>query len=71
MVRRLTGTLVEVGAKGLRVEDFAALVGGREPPQGKGVVSEWTAPASGLFLERVRYEGDPPLDPLTPAFPVR
>ena len=33
-------------------------------------IAEWTVPASGLFLERVRYPGDPPLAALAPAVPV-
>jgi tRNA pseudouridine38-40 synthase len=70
MVRRLTGTLVEVGAHALEVEDFSALLEGRTLPAKKGLVSEWTAPPSGLFLERVRYEGDPPLGAIAPAFAV-
>jgi tRNA pseudouridine38-40 synthase len=70
MVRRLAGALVEVGAGKLAVEDFAALVAGQELPPEKGVVSEWTAPPSGLFLERVRYEDDPPPPPLAPVFAV-
>jgi tRNA pseudouridine38-40 synthase len=32
--------------------------------------AEWTAPPSGLFLERVLYAGDPPLPPLEPVTPV-
>jgi tRNA pseudouridine38-40 synthase len=70
MVRRLTGTLVEVGAGELAVEDFSGLVEGRTLPAEKGLVSEWTAPPSGLFLERVRYEGDAPTSALAPAFAV-
>ena len=60
------GALVEVGSGTLGVEDFAALVAGR----GKAH-AEWTAPPSGLFLERVVYPGDPPLGPLAAAVPVR
>jgi len=70
MVRRLTGALVEVGANKLSIEDFAALVAAQPLAPEKGTVSEWTAPPSGLFLVRVRYEGDPPLGPVVPAFPV-
>jgi tRNA pseudouridine38-40 synthase len=70
MVRRLTGALVEVGARDLAAEDFAALIGGSETSSGKGPVSEWTAPPSGLFLAGVRYEGDPPPGPLDPVFAV-
>ena len=32
--------------------------------------AEWTAPPSGLFLERVIYAGDPPLPALAAAIPV-
>jgi tRNA pseudouridine38-40 synthase len=75
MVRRLTGALVRAGAGELELEDFAALLAadparlarpGRRPPQ----PAEWTAPPSGLFLERVLYPGDPPLPPLAETPPV-
>jgi len=52
MVRRLAGTLVRLGKGGLSLDQFQALVAA----EGENLkVSEWTAPASGLFLERVRY----------------
>jgi tRNA pseudouridine38-40 synthase len=70
MVRRLTGALVKVGTGELALEAFAGLVAGGAPPAGAGTVAEWTAPAAGLFLERVRYRGDPPLEPAVPAVPV-
>jgi tRNA pseudouridine38-40 synthase len=75
MVRRLTGALVRAGAGELDLDTFAALLAadparlslpGRRPPQ----PSEWTAPPSGLFLERVLYDGDPPLPPLAATPPV-
>jgi tRNA pseudouridine38-40 synthase len=53
MVRRLTGTLVKIGLGEVSVEEFAGLLGGRKNP--KLDVAAWTAPASGLFLEAVRY----------------
>jgi tRNA pseudouridine38-40 synthase len=53
MVRRLTGTLVKVGLHEVTVEQFAALIAGKKNP--KLDVAAWTAPASGLFLEGVRY----------------
>ena len=53
MVRRLVGVLVEVGRGGLEPSQVIALLGG-----GDGQVARLTAPASGLFLERVYYEGD-------------
>ncbi len=53
MVRRLTGALVEVGRGSLSVKAFGALLENysNEP-------AAWTAPPSGLFLERVLYAGE-------------
>jgi tRNA pseudouridine38-40 synthase len=53
MVRRLVGALVEVGRGNLSIEGLGALLENysNEP-------AAWTAPPSGLFLERVLYEGD-------------
>jgi len=66
MVRRLVGALVEVGRGNLTPAEFGRLLErpSREP-------AAWTAPPSGLFLERVLYHGDPPPGALAPAFPVR
>jgi len=66
MVRRLVGALVRVGSGELAADDVAALFAGKlELP-----VATWTAPPSGLFLERVLYEGDPPLGPPLPITPL-
>jgi len=73
MVRRITGALVEVGLGKLSPAEFEALVQAQSLPQKlhSYSVAAHTAPASGLFLERVLYdeEEDPGL--LTPAIPVR
>ena len=53
MVRRLTGTLVKVGLGEVSVEEVQALLNGKKNP--KLDIAAWTAPASGLFLESVRY----------------
>ena len=53
MVRRLVGVLVEVGRGGLTVEAASAMLRERS-----NAPARLTAPASGLFLERVYYEGD-------------
>ncbi len=50
MVRRLAGTLVEVGRGNLDVAGVAKLLAERSTAPAK-----WTAPPSGLFLERVEY----------------
>jgi tRNA pseudouridine38-40 synthase len=54
MVRRLVGVIVEVGRGGMTVDDAAALF-----TKGPEVAARLTAPASGLFLEQVFYEGAP------------
>ena len=62
MVRRMVGVLAEVGRGGLeprQVEDLLVSPG--------GLPASLTAPASGLFLARVAYPGDPPAPlPLPP-----
>jgi tRNA pseudouridine38-40 synthase len=50
MVRRLVGALVEVGRGNLSEEDVVRLLRERSSESAK-----WTAPPSGLFLERVEY----------------
>ena len=52
MVRRLVGVLAEVGRGELSERTSRASCAGFQTPP-------LTAPPSGLFLERVRYEGDP------------
>jgi tRNA pseudouridine38-40 synthase len=54
MVRRLVGVLVDVGRGGQTPAAAAAMLGERSD-----LPARLTAPASGLFLERVFYEGDP------------
>jgi len=53
MVRRLAGALVKVGRGEVSVEEFRELLSGKKNP--KLDIAAWTAPASGLFLEGVRY----------------
>jgi tRNA pseudouridine38-40 synthase len=59
MIRRMTGTLVEIGRGNIGPEAVAALLArpSREP-------ARWTAPPSGLFLARVVY--GPPGGPAKP-----
>jgi tRNA pseudouridine38-40 synthase len=53
MVRRIVGVLVEVGRGAMSVDAAAAMLTERS-----AAPARLTAPASGLFLERVYYEGD-------------
>jgi tRNA pseudouridine38-40 synthase len=66
MVRRMVGVLVEIGRGGLAVSHVEKFL--REP---SGTPAKLTAPSSGLFLERVFYEGDRRDLPLVAAMPVR
>jgi tRNA pseudouridine38-40 synthase len=53
MVRRLVGVLVAVGRRELRSSDVPRML-----TEESDVPAQLTAPASGLFLERVYYPGD-------------
>jgi len=65
MVRRVAGVLVRAGCGELSAQDVEGLVAGRLPQGAEEGIAQWTAPASGLFLERVFYPGEtrdlPPL----------
>jgi len=50
MVRRLAGTLVEVGRGTRTIAEVSKLLAEKSPEPAR-----WTAPPSGLFLEKVRY----------------
>jgi tRNA pseudouridine38-40 synthase len=54
MVRRIVGVIVDVGRGSMTADQAAALLA-----SSSDVAARLTAPASGLFLERVYYEGDP------------
>ncbi len=66
MVRRLVGVLVEVGRGALEVDAATALLRSRSD-----LPARLTAPASGLFLDRVFYRGDAPDVPIRAATPLR
>jgi tRNA pseudouridine38-40 synthase len=60
MVRRLVGVIVEVGRHGLTVDNAVAMLSTESE-----LPARLTAPASGLFLVHVQYDGDP-----TPVRPI-
>jgi tRNA pseudouridine38-40 synthase len=66
MVRRIVGVLVEIGLG--RLEPTAAATLLRESSTAP---AKLTAPASGLFLERVYYKGDTRRGPPAAATPLR
>ena len=53
MVRRIVGVVVKLGKGDITIEEFGELLEGRCRPSLD--VAAWTAPASGLLLESVRY----------------
>jgi tRNA pseudouridine38-40 synthase len=66
MVRRMVGVVVEIGCGRLDpAEAWRLLQGGSDLP------ARLTAPASGLFLERVIYPNDRRDDAVRPATPLR
>jgi tRNA pseudouridine38-40 synthase len=66
MVRRIVGVLVDVGRGHMTPDAAAALLA--SPP---GTPARLTAPASGLFLDRVYYAGEPRSGEVRPATPLR
>ena len=65
MVRRIVGVLVEIGSGGLEPADAEKFLA-----ESSAAPARLTAPASGLFLDRVYYEGDPRSTTLRAATPL-
>jgi len=65
MVRRVVGSLVEIGRGTMEVDAISSAL---ERPG--DINMNWTAPPSGLFLEGVAYRGENLPRELTPAFIV-
>ncbi len=59
MVRRMVGVMVDVGAGGTTIQQAGTFL-----HEDSNVPAKLTAPASGLFLERVYYRGDTQRPPL-------
>ena len=68
MVRRIVGVLAAVGRGELTPAQAEALLHGREVPAGGVTPAALTAPAAGLFLEGVYYDGDEGPGPLKGVF---
>ena len=65
MVRRLVGVLVQVGAEKIKMDRVEGFLKSHSIE-----VGQWTAPASGLFLEKVVYPGDFPPKAFRPVVAV-
>lgn len=62
MVRRIVGIIVEVGRGNIKIEDVVNFLNNnKKPPQ------NFTAPPSGLFLEKIAYDKTEKLPELKPA----
>jgi len=59
MVRRIVGVLAAVGRGEMTPGDVARFL-----DESSDIPATLTAPAAGLFLERVAYRGDPPPEPV-------
>jgi tRNA pseudouridine38-40 synthase len=66
MVRRIVGVLVEVGRGHISAGDAAGFL-----TSSSDMPARLTAPPSGLFLDRVYYDGDARRDELRAATPLR
>jgi len=66
MVRRMVGVMVDVGLGGTSIEQAERFLA-----EDSDVPARLTAPASGLFLERVYYRGDARRPPLHGSVDVR
>jgi len=66
MVRRMVGVLAAVGRGDIDSRKAASLLDPARAQDARATAAALAAPAAGLFLEAVRYKGDPPLPPMTP-----
>lgn len=65
MVRRIVGVLVQTGMGRLEMSQVKEFL-----KKSSKDIGQWTAPASGLFLEKVIYPGEEPPKTISPAVPV-
>lgn len=70
MVRRMVGVLAAVGRGEIKPREAAAFL---DPSHtgARATAAALAAPAAGLFLEAVRYEGDPAIAPMAPLIEIR
>jgi tRNA pseudouridine38-40 synthase len=70
MVRRMVGVLAAVGRGEIKPTDAAALLDPAHTQKARSAAAALAAPAAGLFLEAVRYTGDPPFPPMRPVLVI-
>ena len=70
MVRRMVGVLAAVGRGDIAAGQATQFLDAAPRTGAKATAAALAAPAAGLFLEYVRYTGDPPVGPLRPMITV-
>ena len=70
MVRRMVGLLAAVGRGDVKAGDAAAFLDPAHTQKSRTTAAALAAPAAGLFLEGVRYKGDPPFPPMRPVLVI-
>ena len=66
MVRRMVGILAAVGRGEIAPREAAAFFDPAHAAKARASAAALAAPGAGLFLEAVRYKGDPPIPPMRP-----
>jgi tRNA pseudouridine38-40 synthase len=70
MVRRMVGVLAAVGKGDVKATDAAAFLDPSQTQKSRATAAALAAPAAGLFLEGVRYAGDPSFPPMRPVLVI-
>ena len=70
MVRRMVGVLAAVGRGDVKAADAARFLDPAHTQKSRATAAALAAPAAGLFLEGVRYQGDPPFPSIRPVLVI-
>ena len=70
MVRRMVGVLAAVGRGEIASRAAAGFLDPSRTSDARATAAALAAPSAGLFLEVVRYPGDPPIGPLQPVINI-
>ena len=70
MVRRMVGVLAAVGRREIAPGEAAALLDPSRRANARATAAALAAPAAGLFLEAVRYQGEPAIGPIKPVIAI-
>jgi tRNA pseudouridine38-40 synthase len=70
MVRRMVGVLAAAGRGEIDVSDAVTFLDPEHAIDARAAAAALAAPAAGLFLEAVRYKGDPAIGPMAPVLRI-